>query len=80
MKAEAFSHFTYQKSGQQLMVVDIQGVGHQLFDPEIATSTLMDDDMSIFFCCGNLSTQAITKFKAVHVCNKFCNMLELKKM
>ena len=79
MKAEAFSHFTYQTSGQQLMVVDIQGVGHQLFDPEIAGSTLIDDDMFKFFCCGNLSPQAITKFKAVHVCNKFCNKFELKK-
>jgi len=47
MKAEAFSHFTYQKSGQQLMVVDIQGVSHQLFDPEIATSTLMDNNIII---------------------------------
>ena len=45
------------------MHVDIQCVGHHLFDPEIATSTLMDDDMSIFFCCDNLSTQAITKFR-----------------
>ena len=68
------------KVGQQLMVVDIQGVGHQRLDPEVATSTLMEDDMSIFFCCGNISTQAITKVKAVRACNKFCNMLELKKM
>ena len=79
LKAEAFCHFTYEKSGQQLMVVDIQGVDHKLFDPEIATSTLCDaDDKSILFCCGNLSVTAINKFKAGHTCNKFCKMLDLK--
>ena len=61
------------------MVLDIQGVDHQLFKPEIVTVTLCDtDDMSIFFCCGNLSEQAINKFKAEYKCNKFCNMLQLK--
>lgn len=79
LKAEAFCHFTYERSAKQLMVVDIQGVDHKLFDPEIATSTLCDaKDQSIFFCCGNLSTRAIDKFKAGHICNKYCDMLKLK--
>jgi hypothetical protein len=63
------------------MVVDIQGVDHNLFDPEVASPTLFDaNDKTIFFCCGNLSTDAIDMFKAVHVCNKFCHMLKLKEM
>lgn len=66
-KAETFSHYTYCKSGKQLMVVDIQGVNYTLFDPEIATSELLDNaDQSILFCCGNLSSQAIEKFKTEH--------------
>lgn len=81
LKAEAFCHYTYEKSGQQLMVVDILGVDHNLFDPEVASSTLIDDnDKKTFFCCGNLCTDAIDRFKVEHVCNKFCRMLKLKEM
>ena len=81
LKAESFCHYTYEKSGQQLMVLDIQGVDHSLFDPEVASSTLIDEiDRTIFFCCGNLSTDAIDRFKVEHVCNKFCLMLKLKEM
>lgn len=80
-KAESFSHYTYAKSGKQLMVVDIQGVDYTLCDPEIATSELMDsEDNSIRFCCGNLSSQAIDRFKEEHICNKFCDLLELEKL
>ncbi|KXJ09517.1 Eukaryotic elongation factor 2 kinase [Exaiptasia diaphana] len=51
MKCEAFVHYTYQSTDRQLMVVDIQGVGLDLCDPEIASHTLKDDkDNSIFFC------------------------------
>lgn len=51
---------------------------HKLIDPEIATSSLMDDDHTyIYFCCGNLSVAAIDKFVEMHTCNKFCAMLGL---
>ena len=36
-KCEAFVHYTYVVTKEQLMVVDIQGVGFQLCDPEIAS-------------------------------------------
>jgi hypothetical protein len=39
-KAQCLSHFSYQRSGAKLMVVDIQGSGNQLCDPEIAKSSL----------------------------------------
>ena len=49
-KAETFCHYTYVKSGEQLMALDIQGVGYSLSDPEIATSELLDNtDNSILF-------------------------------
>ena len=43
MKAETFSHYSYKKSNTQLMVLDIQGVGYTLCDPEIAPTTHMDE-------------------------------------
>lgn len=48
-KAEAFVHYTYRKSNEELMVTDIQGVKYQLCDPEVATDTLTDStDGSIY--------------------------------
>ena len=68
-KEETFSHYTYAKSGKQLMVIDIQGVDYTLCDPEIATCELLDNaDQSILFChLSNLSSQAIKKFKEEHM-------------
>lgn len=80
LKAEAFVHYSYVKSGAQLMVLDIQGVGYSLCDPEIASSELTDPcdaDQSILFCCGNLSVTAIAKFLELHKCNKYCELLHL---
>jgi hypothetical protein len=78
LKAEAFVHYTYVRSKKQLMVTDIQGVDYQLCDPEIASSGLTDPkDDSLFFCIGNLSTEAIGNFFANHSCNKFCNLLPI---
>jgi hypothetical protein len=79
LKAEAFVHYSYVQSKKQLMVTDIQGVGYQLCDPEIASTGLTDPkDDAVFFCIGNLSTEAIGNFFANHRCNKFCNLLSIK--
>ena len=60
------------------MLLDIQGSGYQLYDPEIATTQLfLDDATEVYFCCGNLSTIAIAQFAKKHACNKYCEMLEL---
>ena len=40
-KAERLAHFSYCKSNNQLMVVDMQGSGYTLFDPEIASKELV---------------------------------------
>ncbi len=39
---QAFSHFTFERSGHELMVVDIQGVGDLYTDPQILTATGRD--------------------------------------
>ena len=62
------------------MVTDIKGVGYCLCDLEIPSEQqVYVEDNSIFFCTGNLSTVAIKTFKSVYHCNKYCNLLKLKK-
>lgn len=81
LKAEAFVHYTYEKSSQQLMVTDIQGVGYTLCDPEIVTATqIYPTDSSIYFCTGNLFTAAIKSFFGHHNCNKYCKLFNLEEV
>ena len=53
---QAFSHFTFERSGHELMVVDIQGVGDLYTDPQIhtATGTEYNDGKSICCCIVSL--------------------------
>jgi hypothetical protein len=80
-KAETLVHYSYALLEGKTMLIDIQGSGYALCDPEIATESLKDDDdndnSEILFCCGNLSTMAIQGFLNEHSCNKYCKMLAL---
>jgi len=78
-KASAFVHFSCEKSQRRLMVVDIQGCNYQLMDPEIATTTLKEDD-EYLFCAGNLASFAIENFTRNHKCNEFCKGLNLPEL
>ena len=78
-KCENLAHFSYEHSNNELIIVDMQGSGYSLFDPEIATKNLQDGD-EILFSTGNLSTVAITNFTENHICNDFCSLLGLKKL
>ena len=62
------------------MVLDVQGVGFTLTDPEIASAELRDSKNRTLLCSGNLSTLAIQGFLSVHACNNYCSMLNLLKM
>ena len=66
-KAETFIHFTWERSGESFMLLDLQRAGYLLCDPEIATIDLRVKEGGIksefYFCLGNLSTNAI------HECN-----------
>ncbi|XP_028418714.1 eukaryotic elongation factor 2 kinase-like [Dendronephthya gigantea] len=78
LKAQCFCHYTYVKSGKQRTVTDIQGVGYNLCDPEIASTNQKDvDNESILFCSGNLSLQAKDTFLIFHSCNKYCKLLDI---
>ena len=73
------SHFSFEKSDKKLMVVDIQGSGCNLYDPEIASTQLLDNG-KVMFCAGNLSNTAIEKFTMDHQCNKYCKLVGLHKL
>ena len=74
-KAESLAHFSYERSQKEVMLLDIQGCGSCLFDPEIASKQL--DPKNMLFCTGNLSHNAIQNFTASHKCNDYCNLLKL---
>ena len=67
--------FSYERSQKEVMLLDIQGCGSCLFDPEIASKQL--DPKNMLFCTGNLSHNAIQNFTASHKCNDYCNLLKL---
>lgn len=77
-KAECLAHFSYEKSEKKLMLVDVQGNGYKLFDPEIASVELFDKSQKFMYCTGNLSELAIQNFVSKHKCNEFCILIGLK--
>uniref|UniRef100_A0A8C7RMP1 non-specific serine/threonine protein kinase n=1 Tax=Oncorhynchus mykiss TaxID=8022 RepID=A0A8C7RMP1_ONCMY len=73
----AFSHWTYQYSCRELLVLDLQGVGLELTDPSVirAEDTRYSDDM--VFGPSNLGDAAIHSFVIKHTCNSCCENLGL---
>lgn len=72
--AQAFSHFTFERSWGHFLVNDLQGVGHLLTDPSIQTR----DPERFTLAMTNLGDAGFKFFFTVHECNSFCHRLELK--
>ncbi|CAH8597090.1 unnamed protein product [Schistosoma turkestanicum] len=68
---QAFSHFTFERSGHRLIVVDIQGVGNLWTDPQIHTFN------SKSYGDGNLGIRGMALFFYTHRCNPLCLALAL---
>ncbi|XP_070706551.1 alpha-protein kinase 2 [Pempheris klunzingeri] len=74
-KCCAFQHWVYQKTEGNLLVTDMQGVGMKLTDVGIATCKKGYNGFK-----GNCATSFIDQFKALHQCNKYCEILDLKSL
>lgn len=70
--AQAFSHFTWDRTEGDIMVADIQGVENTLTDPQIHSQ---DTDR---FGRGNLCCKGMDAFFLNHVCNDICHTLRLQ--
>ena len=77
-KAECLGHFTYERSGNKVMLLDIQGSEYSLIDPEIASKELNPTDL--LFCVGNLSANAISTFVTNHKCSSYGQLLGLSPL
>ncbi|XP_040051546.1 transient receptor potential cation channel subfamily M member 6 isoform X3 [Gasterosteus aculeatus] len=74
----AFSHWTYEYSCRELLVLDMQGVGEELTDPTV----IIADDQSwsrseMLFGPDNLGDAAIRGFRQKHSCGACCHRLGL---
>ncbi|XP_014373198.1 alpha-protein kinase 2 isoform X1 [Alligator sinensis] len=74
-KGCTFQHWLYEKTNGSLLVTDLQGVGMKLTDVGIATLAKGYKGFK-----GNCSISFIDQFKALHQCNKYCEMLGLKSL
>jgi len=71
---QAFSHFTYEATRGDLVVVDVQGVGETYTDPQIHSTTGKG------YGLGNQGRAGIKKFLATHSCNGVCLTLGLPRL
>jgi hypothetical protein len=72
--AQAFSHFTFERSWGHFLVTDLQGVGHLLTDPAIQTQ----DQERFKLADTNLNEEGFKFFFVKHECNSTCRELGLK--
>ncbi|XP_013864768.1 alpha-protein kinase 2 [Austrofundulus limnaeus] len=74
-KCCAFQHWVYHNTEGNLLVTDMQGVGMKLTDVGIATCKKGYKGFK-----GNCATSFIDQFKALHQCNKYCEILGLSSL
>ncbi|XP_051513447.1 transient receptor potential cation channel subfamily M member 7-like isoform X2 [Myxocyprinus asiaticus] len=72
----AFSHWTYEYTRGELLVLDLQGVGEILTDPSVIKSG-EKGSYNMIFGPANLGDDAIRNFRTKHHCNSCCRKLRL---
>uniref|UniRef100_A0A8C3HW21 non-specific serine/threonine protein kinase n=1 Tax=Chrysemys picta bellii TaxID=8478 RepID=A0A8C3HW21_CHRPI len=75
----AFSHWTYEYTRGELLVLDLQGVGENLTDPSVIKAG-EKRSYDMVFGPANLGEDAIKNFRAKHHCNSCCRKLKLPGM
>ncbi|KAI1139309.1 hypothetical protein F5Y05DRAFT_412414 [Hypoxylon sp. FL0543] len=72
--AQAFSHFTFERSRGRFLITDLQGAGLMLTDPSVQT---LDEDR-FKLNDTNLNKEGFKFFFATHACNSICQQLGLR--
>ncbi|XP_043371027.1 transient receptor potential cation channel subfamily M member 6 [Dermochelys coriacea] len=75
----AFSHWTYEYTRGELLVLDLQGVGEDLTDPSVIKPEGKQSG-GMVFGPANLGEHAIKNFITKHCCNSCCRKLKLPDM
>ena len=70
--AQAFTHFSYQHSGGEVMVCDIQGTGQKFTDPQLHS-------LGRAYGPADLGVEGFRRFFATHNCGALCRKLGLVK-
>ena len=73
--AQAFSHFTFERSRGRYLVCDLQGVGNTMTDPAVHA---VSSDARFKLSETNLEREGFMFFFAFHECNHLCERLGLK--
>ncbi|XP_057687570.1 transient receptor potential cation channel subfamily M member 6 isoform X2 [Corythoichthys intestinalis] len=77
----SFSHWTYEYSSRELLVLDVQGVGEELTDPTVIMAEVHSGSMGeMAFGPDNLGDAAITAFLQKHTCSACCRMFGLSAL
>ena len=81
-QAEAFSHFTWEKSDHNILITDIQGVGYIMTVASIESVQKNESTsaLRLSFCLGNCGIDAIMKYARGHKCNIYCDAFHLEKL
>ncbi|KAK4228864.1 hypothetical protein QBC38DRAFT_508680 [Podospora fimiseda] len=72
--AQAFSHFTFERSKGKFLVCDLQGAGEFLTDPVVHTA----DENRFKLSRTNVGFEGMKLFFMSHECNDVCSRLELR--
>ncbi|XP_026883700.2 transient receptor potential cation channel subfamily M member 6 isoform X3 [Electrophorus electricus] len=76
----AFSHWTYEYTCRELLVLDLQGVGMELTDPSVIRVDDKSSSEDLVFGPANLGNDAIHHFILKHTCNSCCGKLGLSDL
>jgi hypothetical protein len=58
----ALSHWSYQSSGGNIMVTDLQGIGYMLTDPQIHKASTSTNEVVSVFGDGDCRSQGMSAF------------------
>uniref|UniRef100_A0A4W3IUZ1 non-specific serine/threonine protein kinase n=1 Tax=Callorhinchus milii TaxID=7868 RepID=A0A4W3IUZ1_CALMI len=72
----AFSHWTYEYTRGELLILDLQGVGETLTDPSVIKGE-EKTSRGMVFGPANLGEDAMRNFTIKHHCNSCCRKLKL---